>query len=163
MSTPILDRRYTFSDAALASGASPKAIRNWIDKKQVLLDADESRPSGKWRRFSVWDAVRLAYARRMIDSGVPVEFAGLMAGSLLVPVMRLLSYKNTPPDALTAALRGTQLMMWPDRSGWQTKIVKHGDDPLDITLPAAFFYMDVGRVTEEVIEILKDIEEGDAE
>lgn len=156
MPNPITTERYSFSAAALASGASPKAIRNWLDKGQVLLQANESREPGRWRRFSVWDVLRLAIVKRLVDFCLPVELASQWAGGVLTPMNRALTFKNTPPAALAAGLANTILVVWRDGEAWDGQVIRvPGLEPKAI--PDSYVTVDVARIAADVVAALEDI------
>ncbi|NUB09726.1 hypothetical protein FW320_26645 [Azospirillum sp. Vi22] len=157
MTNPISDKRYRFSSVVYATGGNAKVIRNWLDRKQVTLEANEEREGQKWRRFSVWDAFRLAVIRRLVEFCIPVEAAGLIVGGLLVPHMLLLSDKNTPARALAAALSNTVLFAWREEQGWKHKTYNGvGERP---EVPDAVVYVDIGAVAARVIDALQEIGE----
>lgn len=159
MTNPIIRDRFPFAVVAMAVGAPPKTIRNWLDRGQVVLHADEDREGLKWRRFSVWDVLRLAIVKRLVDFGLPVEVAALWTGGTLVPQVRLLSnYKNTPPDALAASLVHTTLFVWRGESyGWSMEVVREPGVGPSREIPAAVLRVDIGRIARETIDTLASV------
>lgn len=159
MVNPISDKRYRFSSVVYATGGNAKVIRNWLDRKQVMLEANEEREGQKWRQFSVWDAFRLAVIRRLVEFCVPVELASLIVGGLLVPHMLLLTYKNTPPRALVAALSHTVLFVWREENGWKHCVYNGAGEQPEI--PDAVIYVSIGSIAERVVDALEEIGEED--
>lgn len=65
----------SFGKAALSAGVPEKVLRNWLDRRQITLDAETAHTSGRWRRFSVTDVVRISLMKRIVDYGFGVSEA----------------------------------------------------------------------------------------
>jgi hypothetical protein len=165
MANPISDRRYAFSAAALASGASPKSIRNWLDKGQVsALEAEQERKGAAWRRFSVIDVLTFAIVKRLVDFGAPVEWAAMAAGDALgscgTDLLRM--YRNTPPAALAAGFSGATLVTWREGTNWNGQVLKV-PDAFPAGISDAFLIVDLGAVCAAVVGALADLEQDGGE
>lgn len=75
------DRKIRFSEAAFASGNTPKALRNWLQRGQVTLYSSDD---GGWRNFTLSDVLKLSLVRAMVDFGLKVEDADRLAQYILV-------------------------------------------------------------------------------
>lgn len=112
-------KRFTFTETALAAGVKPKALRWWLDKGQVHLDAEDEREGTGWRRFSVVDAIRIALIGLLVGYCVPVEHSSEIAEDLIRKKLGLLmTYKNTPFDAVRTALMTAAFAVWPEGGSW---------------------------------------------
>jgi hypothetical protein len=144
MARTIHEKLYTFGDAALASGVPPKVIRNWMDRGQVRLEADEEREGLRWRRFSMFDILRLALTKRLVDFCVPVEVASLY-GDGAVSASIIHRYNNMPPQALAVGLKWTSILRLPE--------------PVDYSdLPDTVLSVHVGRIVAKIAETLEEID-----
>ncbi|OHT22180.1 hypothetical protein [Edaphosphingomonas haloaromaticamans] len=77
----LADRKTRFSDAAKAIETTPKALRNWIARRQVVLYGQED--TRVWHDFSLADVASLAITRRLVDFGLKVEEANVLARRIL--------------------------------------------------------------------------------
>ncbi|TVM16687.1 hypothetical protein DPQ33_11905 [Oceanidesulfovibrio indonesiensis] len=102
---PLLEPRFTFTEAALAAGVKPKTVRNWLDRGQIHLDAEEQREGEGWRRFSALDALRIAAVARLVERCIPVSKASRIVevGIINRRCGHLLVYEKTPLKAVVAA------------------------------------------------------------
>jgi len=156
LSNPVTERRYVFATATAAAGVTAKRVRNWLDADQVSLDAGEDRAPGKWRRFSVWDAVRLALVGRLVAYACPVVEANRIVAEYLERHVLLRRYRNMPPPALAAALRGQLLFAWLDpKTGRWHSAVNTPAQPLDSSVPDTAVLVDAERVVRSVLERLE--------
>lgn len=151
MTEKLFARCYPFRVAAALSGASPKAIRNWIDRGQISLDADESRPDGKNRLYSAFDIIRLAIARPLADFSWPVEGAWIIAMGVFVGRAAINFEKtNLSPEEVADRLSGRTIYAW--RTGSSADF-RYGQLPSDA--PAAVLTVDVARIAREVLEAIE--------
>lgn len=108
---------YSFTEAALAAGVGPKTLRNWVDRGLINLDADANREGDGWRRFTLYDVLRLAVTRELVEFGVSVSESFRIADALLSRAQMLLMYKNTPAAAIKAGFRVLAHLVFPIGKG----------------------------------------------
>jgi hypothetical protein len=124
---------YTFTEAALAAGVPPKTLRGWLDRTKnynLALDADEEREGIGWRRFSLLDVLRFAMARRLVQCCVPVTKSFEMVSEYLTQRLGLLvTYKNTPVQAITAYVQKDEIWFWPGDEQWHFAVYVGLDHP----------------------------------
>lgn len=65
--------RFTLGAITSGLGIPEVTIRNWLTRNQIAFDGATSREKGKWRLFSVRDAIVLAVCFRLSRLGVPVS------------------------------------------------------------------------------------------
>jgi hypothetical protein len=152
-------KRYTLSEAALASGASPKVIRNWLDRGQVPFAREDQDEPLAWHRFSVRTVFLFSVMKRLVDHGLPVD-----QSALLVSTSRRLSendltwrWKSTTPAVLVAAFTNIQLFVWRTADGELRSA--EGDPTRQPNLPDTFVYVDLRRVAEAVADALADLDD----
>ncbi|MCF7777325.1 hypothetical protein GLP59_06610 [Sulfitobacter sp. M220] len=101
-----LDKKIRFSNVATAIDLTPKAFRNWLQRYELNLLSDHKTRG--WTEFTMGDVAVLAVTRELVRWGVGVEDANMMAYIVLSRKAELLlEYRNTPADALLAALQRT--------------------------------------------------------
>ncbi|HEX6960178.1 MAG TPA: MerR family transcriptional regulator [Ferrovibrio sp.] len=124
--SPLQQPKLRFSDAVYAIDTSPKALRLWIQRKQVRLSGTTGEG---WAEFSFADIAQLAITRKLVDFGMQVERANEIAAGLLAkiagPVMR---FKNPPPEVIAAAFNGYVLIFWRERGEWRWRVDHPGND-----------------------------------
>lgn len=69
---PYIEPRFTLSAITEGLGVPDVTIRNWLTRGQLDLGAETARAKGKWRLFSLRDAVVIAVAFHLSRVGVPV-------------------------------------------------------------------------------------------
>ncbi len=107
-----------FAVAAASVGISPKRIRNWLDNRNVYLDANEKRADArKHRRFSELDVVRMGIVARLTHVGFSAEHASELVEDFLAQVLDLSkggfpkNYHASNRDKLLGALRAASLII----------------------------------------------------
>ena len=161
MANPITRAQVTFGNAARAAGLPEKTLRNWLDRGQVLLEGDDEREGGNWRRFSVLDVIRLAIIGRLVAYGLTVTMAyELVADTVDNQTRALIAYRNTPPRALAAILSGITLAVHKGPADEVHVIVGHtADRPADTSDLQDFLFIRAGLIATAVLDRLA----GDAE
>lgn len=160
MANQLLERKLRFSDVAYAIDSPPKALRNWLQRRQVALFSDDL--SDGWREFSFADIAVLALVRKMVDFGVPVETANGLAHNA-VAMFQIDRFKNMPPTVLATIWHNRTLVAWPTGSNsWALNSFGNWQDPRDIaaaltaegqTTPAsAYLSIDVEAVLRTAFE-----------
>ena len=109
----LIEKTYSFTEAALAAGMGPKALRNWIDRGLINLEADENRDGDEWRRFTLYDVLRLAATRELVEFGVSVAEAFRIADAILARARMLLMYKNTPANVIKSGFMPLAHLVFP--------------------------------------------------
>lgn len=134
-----MGRKLRFADAAHAIEATPKTLRNWLQRGQVRFDfagsTEVARASG-WREFNASEIAVLAITRKLVEFGMTVEEASGFANAVLSErAALLLTFNSTPPQMLVAAFSGFRFMAWRDPPGerWRTVLA----DPGELLLPAS--------------------------
>ncbi len=69
---PYVEPRFTLSAITEGLGVPEVTIRNWLTRGQLDLGAETARAKGKWRLFSLRDAVIIHVAFQLSRVGVPV-------------------------------------------------------------------------------------------
>ncbi|NOT39215.1 MAG: MerR family transcriptional regulator [Alphaproteobacteria bacterium] len=148
---------YTLSETALASEASAKTIRNWIDRDLVpFTKADQDEPDG-WHRFSARTVLLFALTQRLVRHGLPVGDAVRLVETSrrLSPKGTLWRHRNTPAAAIPAAFANVTLFVWRTDDGeWRSV---EGDPASDPDLPDTFIWVDLERVAATVAAALEDL------
>ena len=73
----------SLSRAAALADVHWVQIRNWLDRDQIILDADKKR-KGQHRRFGFLDILRIAVMGRLTRYGIPAEQAGLIVQAITI-------------------------------------------------------------------------------
>jgi hypothetical protein len=135
-----LGRKLRFSDAVYAVETTPKALRNWLQRKQVVLDTPT--PVGGWLEFSLADIAILALVRRLVDFGLGVAVASTIANKALkfswTPTRRSATKRDVSAFTLSLSWAGARLIVYRTKDGkWDlvppvkhfpTRILGVGDD-----------------------------------
>lgn len=129
-----LTLKLRFSTVASAIGLTPKAFRNWLQRYDLHLLSDHKLRG--WTEFTLGDVAVLAITRELVRWGVGVEPANEIA-FLIVETKAgvLLEYRNTPAQAIFAALQTTTLCVHspddPDGPFMLTDPERQGYQPSD--------------------------------
>ncbi|MCT8992042.1 MerR family transcriptional regulator [Chelativorans sp. SCAU2101] len=115
----LMDRKLRFSDVAYAIDATPKSLRNWLQRKQVSLTTSEG--SG-WREFNLADVAILALVRQMVDFGLTVEEASDFA-NVIIMGHRVTYDPNATHFAHAVRFVGERLLLWRSQGEWLMRIV----------------------------------------
>lgn len=105
-----LNLKLRFSTVATAIDLTPKAFRNWLQRYDLHLLSDHKTKG--WTNFTLGDVAVLAITRELVRWGVGVEDANEF--SFIVVKTKaglLLKYRNTPAQAIFAALQATTLCL----------------------------------------------------
>lgn len=163
MSNPIIRAQITFAHAARAAGLTEKTLRNWLDRGQVILTGDEEREGASWRRFSLLDVVRLACVGRLASYGFSVRDAAVMVDDLIADRLSLLRrYRNTPPNAIAAALHGTTIALSHNAGGYSVSRSVFPDSPADVSNMSHYVFLDLGQIATDTLAALDRDDEGQA-
>ncbi|MHC1710593.1 MAG: hypothetical protein AB9872_00330 [Solidesulfovibrio sp.] len=109
----VAEQRFTFREAALAAGMTPKTLRNWIDRKLILLDADTDREDDTWRKFSLLDVIRIAFVYRLVGYCVSVNRASELIEDTIVSLAKQLrAFKNPPLAALLISYDTSKFVLY---------------------------------------------------
>lgn len=101
-----LKLKLRFSTVASAIDLTPKAFRNWLQRYDLHLLSDHKTRG--WTDFTLGDVAVLAITREMVRWGVGVEAANEIAFIIVkTKAGMLLEYRNTPAQAIFAALHAT--------------------------------------------------------
>lgn len=121
MPNQINEKRFTFTEAALAAGLTPKQLRNWLDKERgygLVLDAETERPGDGWRRFSIVDVLRINFIGAAVEFCISVKDAAQIIETVISKKLNfLITYKNTPMGVILATFKQSWLTIWRDRNG----------------------------------------------
>lgn len=148
MTNPLTDLEIRFADVVFAIDTTRKSLRKWLQSGKVELDSDSQEG---WRNFSLYDLATLAIMRKLVDFGVSVADAALIARTHVRSVpggkftLVMAGGKNMLPDSLM----GQTLIVAPAGSGWDTW--KSGEYfPLDI-------WPEVGELDAKLVLNLENI------
>jgi len=109
----VAEQRFTFGEAALAAGVTPKTLRNWTDRKLILLDADTDREDDTWRKFSLLDVIRIAFVSRLVGYCVSVRSASELIEDTIVSLAKQLrAFKNPPLAALLVSYDTSKFVLY---------------------------------------------------
>ena len=131
--SPLLENRFTFTEAALVAGITPKTLRNWLDRygEALELDAEGEREGTGWRRFSLVDVIRMAFLAKLATLGWTIPEASAIVSAVLDHRLALLaSYKNTPVQLIPATFHNLVLVTWRDSDGKPWHREGYAGDPL---------------------------------
>lgn len=147
----LIEKTYSFTEASLAAGMGPKALRNWIDRGLINLEADENRDGDGWRRFTLYDVLRLAATKELVEFGVSVSEAFRIADAILARAQMLLMFKNTPAKAIKSGFMPLAHLVFPMGKGrWDYyDVAKTELDQKATTLPGVIvinLYVIIGLV-----------------
>lgn len=106
--------QFSFREAALASGVSLTQLRNWIDRKQILLDANTEREDASWRKFSILDVLRIAFVSKLACFTSIVTASELVETTMLYPAQCLKSFKKAPAAVLEMAYKFIKYVVYND-------------------------------------------------
>lgn len=67
--------RHPHGVVVAATGVKPATLRNWLTRKQLVLNADEGHAEEKWRLFSVRDMVQIAVLNALSCIGLSIKDA----------------------------------------------------------------------------------------
>jgi len=126
--TTMLEPVLRFSDVAFGIDATPKALRNWLQREQVDLFS-EVPAAGGWRRFPMIDVAILAIVRHLVAFGFNVETASSAANTILLRMMGE-KWLNYEPDTFLMFWVNRGVLLTPngqpavdgDASGWNLEI-----------------------------------------
>lgn len=76
-------RFFPLRQAVAASKVPEPTLRNWLNRRQLPLNAQEDREEGSWRLFSERDIVTIALAGRLYRLGVPVSQIQKIVGPMV--------------------------------------------------------------------------------
>lgn len=162
---PIGRAQITFALAAKAAGITDKQLRNWLDKGQVLLQGDDDRGEGQWRRFSLIDVVRLGIIGAIVRYGVKVTDAGdIIRDNVDSKLMTLAGHDNAPRQAISASMRGVTILISRDVADDVRMAVSLTYGPADspkIEKYKHYALFDIGQIANEVLARLDDDENED--
>lgn len=125
-----------FSDVAFAIEATPKTLRNWLQRDQVTLFSDSGGTG--WREFSYPDVALLAVVRRLVRYGMKVEIADALAHKIVVEMPGEKWMEMKGGRLASRFWQNRRVALWPtgeddDSAGWQLKIrdgwKRHNRDP----------------------------------
>jgi len=157
--SPILDRKLRFSDVAFGIDATPKTLRNWLQRDQVTLT---SSGEGGWRDFSIIDVALLAIVRKLVTFGVPLDDADGIASAVVMRQVKVLaSYRSVAIDALLACFHYRRIFVLYD-GAWRF-IEVDGPGPVDFGTIDACIHIDLHRVIDRAVKravLGSDIDEG---
>lgn len=109
----VAEQRFTFREAALAAGVTPKTLRNWIDRKLILLDANADREDDTWRKFSLLDVIRIAFVYRLVGYCVSVRSASELIEDTIVSLAKQLqAFKHPPLAALLVSFDTSKFVLY---------------------------------------------------
>jgi hypothetical protein len=118
--------------------------RNWLTRKQLDLSSEGDRARGKWRLFSMRDAVVLSVAHQLSRVGVPVSvFAPIAAkiGDYAADAARIMMF--APPT----------VVLFNDGEWKHDFMSKHEASQRD-GLPAAVVVLDINKVIVDTLRAL---------
>ena len=123
-----IGKKLRFSDAVYAIETTPKTLRNWLQRKQVVIGS-EQRPVGGWADYGFVDIAVLALVSTFVRFGVNVPTANLMAHTTLAffPDHLEFGHKPSADDApagiLASPWHNRRLLAYPaDPDGEQWKL-----------------------------------------
>lgn len=70
-----IEPRHAYGAVVAATGVKPATLRNWLTRKQLVLNADEGHTEEKWRLFSVRDVVQIAVLNALSCIGLSIRDA----------------------------------------------------------------------------------------
>lgn len=123
----------TYGETAVAIDRPEKTLRGWLDRKQVVVNADQRRGTN-WRRFTPRDILVLAVMARLTRFGLPNRLAGEFAAA---EIDALGINDDTPPEGVINVAENIRIAFRIDVSQ------EHGFAFLrPKTMEEAIFYLD---------------------
>ena len=157
---PISRAQITFGHAARAAGIAEKQLRNWLDKGQVLLQGEDERVDGQWRRFSFIDVIRLAVIGTLVRYGVRVSMAAdIIRDNVDSKLYSLANRRNAPPRAMAAALHGCCIVIHVVADTTNVRLTYGPADPPNTADLSDYIFLDAGRISEVALMRLEDEQE----
>lgn len=139
-----LEPKITLGAITAGLGVPEATTRNWLTRKQLDLSSEGERAPGKWRLFSMRDAVVLSVAHQLSRVGVPVSvFAPIAAriGDYAANMGRIVA--SAPP----------RVLLFNDGE-WRHTFTNQ-ITPSDLEgIPSAFVMLDVRRVIVDALGAL---------
>lgn len=74
---------YPFGAVVAVTGVKAATLRNWLTRKQLVLNANEDHDEEKWRLFSVRDTVQIAVLNSLSSLGLSIKDASTVADVLM--------------------------------------------------------------------------------
>jgi hypothetical protein len=106
-----------FAAATFAVGISQKRVRNWLDREQVYFDANEQREeSGKHRRFTELDCIRIGIVGRLTRYGFSPERASDIVEEMFIKLPSAAEFtdKTSIRDKVIGGLQVAIVTFWYD-------------------------------------------------
>lgn len=120
-----LARKLRFGDVAYAIGATPKALRLWLQRDLVQVRTPKP-DAGRWTEYSFVDVAILALIRALSNFGVDVPTASAIANKIMsdhfFPVAALES-NAAPVGALALGWANRRLRLSRDGDGWEMQVI----------------------------------------
>lgn len=104
------DHTIRFGDAANAIMATPKSLRNWMQRSQVAFFSPDT---GGWKSFCVADLILLALVRRLAAFGLTLDQTNEIQKRLFDEIMPSRdALEKTPILAFIGAFKDFKLIVW---------------------------------------------------
>ncbi|QFT30102.1 hypothetical protein FIV00_06445 [Labrenzia sp. THAF82] len=142
-----LKKKLRFSDIVYGAGATPKAVRNWMQRKQIRLTTFET---DGWREFNLLDVLLLALIRRMVDHGVSVEEASDIANVVVVGHGVAFNDQATAYRNLVR-FSGQNLILWRSIADWKFQVLDLAKTEAN-DLPPCFVCLSLEEISASAIE-----------
>jgi hypothetical protein len=129
-----LSKKLRFSDVVYAIGATPKAVRLWLQRG--LVEIHTPKPvGGGWTEYSFRDIAILALVRSLVNFGVDVPTASSIANTIMgdhfFPQMNSIENPDEIPAGVLASIWTNQrLYLFRDGDAWQMKLVALWDSDM---------------------------------
>lgn len=126
---------------------------NWVERENFKFDAEDDRRGRAHRRFTVFDAIRIALVERLTRFGIEISYAGDLAHTIINHMM-----VGAKGDVQTGVqiFMYSKVILWftPDDEGGRWNYIiggktEHSSD--------AYIVIDFGMIARDVIERWKTL------
>lgn len=144
--SPTLSKKLRFGDAAYAIGATPKQLRNWLQRDLVQIDTPKK--DGGWAEYSFFDIAILSLVKRLVDFGTDIRTASDIANKVFDMFDgRGRIHQAGELEASSLAMLWNNSRLWitrPSLNDWKLDVARLWESPQEPD--AAFLSIDVERL-----------------
>ena len=145
-----LGRKLRFGDVAYAIGATPKALRLWLQRELVTIRTPKAE-DGRWSEYSFVDVAILALVRTLSNFGVDIPNANAIANKIMgdhfFGPMKALNDPGAPAGVLALIWSNRRLRIHRPGDVWELQVIDlwkaASESPAE---PAVYLTLDVESV-----------------
>jgi len=147
----------TLSEMARLAAVPETTIVNWRTRGHIDLEADVDREGRKWRRYTIFDVLRMAVTGELVNCCVPISRAWDISEEMIIARTRhLASFKNTPIKAVVAKfLTQIAIITKDDRGEYQSELMpRRLYDINQLSQRPSHIFIDLGYIAESALGLL---------